>query len=327
MSIRYRKWTKFALRSALYRRGAANLIITRRCDLACSYCRATQVRTPELSVNEWHGIVQQLRRGYSVFTLSGGEPLLYKALPELVERIAPLGIIGLCTNLKRISEADLQNLQQLDYLNFSIDHIDKREISKKNAFGKLELLREYAKYNQYQLQGTTVIGWRNYQEVPAIIERMSQLKIPTNLQLIQHPANEDAFNTPERLQELLRLQDELLTMQRQGYLIDESRSYLSGMSGFVTEQHQVNCLAGESYLAVNCDGRLMPCQDSSPVGRPMTQIENGKQEIIELANKRPHGCRCWWNCYHRDSEWSKSPLKFLANRAWTALTRPTPPTR
>jgi MoaA/NifB/PqqE/SkfB family radical SAM enzyme len=308
--MRIKKWAKATLKAAWRRTAAVNLIVTRRCDLACSYCHALR-KGPELSPAEWIGIAEKLSRRFSVFTVSGGEPLLYKGLPELINGLSQIGIAGLCTNARLIKEHHLAAMHGLDYLNFSIDHMGDCLTSKKTAFGKLPLLAEYAKRHSFELFGTAVITSRNIDAIPDVAREMTRHNIPLNLQLVQNPGVADAFDTPEKTTQLARLQTELLAMKRGGYLIDESDEYINGFTSYTRGDCAVTCHAGDVYLAVDTDGRLMPCQDTAAVGASLLQTTDIDAALRDLPKSIPENCRCWWNCYHRYQDWKENPLSFL----------------
>lgn len=308
--MRLTKWTRATLKSAWHRTAAVNLIVTRRCDLACSYCHAVR-KGPELAPADWLRIANKLSKRFSVFTISGGEPLLYKGLPDLINGIARIGIAGLCTNARIIKEHHLQAMPGLDYLNFSIDHTGDCSVSKKDAFGKLPLLTEYARRHSFELFGTAVITSRNIDVIPDVAREMARHGIALNLQLVQNPGALDAFDTPAKLVQLARLQTELLAMKRGGVLIDESDAYIKGMTAYVEGSCAVTCHAGDAYLAVDTDGRLMPCQASAAVGASLLGMGDIDAAVRALPQSIGSDCRCWWNCYHRYQAWKKSPLAFL----------------
>ena len=323
--MRLKKWGVAAIKAAWRRTAAINLIVTRRCDLACTYCHALR-KGKEIAPGDWIEIARRLSHRYSAFTVSGGEPLLYKGLPEVIAGISKIGIAGLCTNARMITEDHLQALEGLDYLNFSIDyageHAPGDQASRKNAFGKMPLLMEYSRRHNFELFGTAVITHRSLHAIPEVVREMARHKIPLNLQLVQRPHAEDAFDTPEKLAELASLQMELLSMKHAGYAIDESDTYIADFAEFIEGRTAVNCHAGEVYLAVDTDGRLMPCQDTAPVGLPVLEIDDIDAALQALPGSIPGGCRCWWNCYHRYQDWQRNPWLYIAQAEIGSIRRP-----
>jgi MoaA/NifB/PqqE/SkfB family radical SAM enzyme len=321
--MRIRKWAKATLRAAWQRSAAVNLIVTRRCDLTCSYCTAYG-KSADLSPQDWIKIARRIAHRFSIFTVSGGEPLLYKGLPEVINALSELGIAGLCTNARTLSESHLQAMQGLDYLNFSIDHSGDSDASPKTAYGKLPLMAEYARRRSFELRGTAVITSRNVNSIIGVAHELARYHIPLNLQLVQRPGPLNAFDTPEKVAGLKALQDELLALKRSGMAIDEPDDYIAGFVPFVEGRAAVHCMAGKAYLAIDSDGRLLPCQDTPAVGAPLhhdtTDIESALRTLPQAV---PDQCRCWWNCYHRNAAWVQNPFAFVTRSLLDRQTRVT----
>lgn len=308
--MRIRKWAKTALQAAWRGTSVANLIVTRRCDLACSYCTA-RGKSPDLAASDWIKIARRLSHRFSVFTVSGGEPLLYKGLTELMDALSQTGLAGLCTNARTLEEQHLEAMPGLDYLNFSIDHTGDSSHSPKDAFGKLEMMSHYARRHSFVLRGTAVITSRSVDSIDGIVRKLAAHDIPVNLQLVQNPGPADAFDTPEKLARLRRLQDEIVQLKQRGFDIDETGDYIRGFAPFIEKQAAVKCRAGSAYLAVDHDGRLMPCQSSAATGEPLHHDTTDVDAALRaLPMAVPEQCRCWWNCYHRDAAWTKNPVAF-----------------
>ena len=304
------KWTHATLRAIANRTATVNLIVTRRCDLSCTYCRA-RGDTPEISEDHWIHIVQGLSKTFSVFTVSGGEPLLYQNITSLINRISRHGIAGLCTNARALTRDHLEAMTGLDYLNFSIDHTGGSTVSEKTAFGKLQLMAEYAQKNSFELHGTAVITARNIDTIPSVIKTLALNKISTNLQLVLGASGGEAFDTPQKINNLKKLSNELIKMKHGGYPIRESESYIKSFSDFLENRKAVTCLAGKAYIAVDSDGCLMACQDIAPSHIRLLDIKNIDDAFKKLQKTIPEGCRCWWNCYHQYSWWYTQPITFL----------------
>lgn len=92
------------------------LYITDRCNLACRHCWVTPTLTDEpidgpVSIESYKGLIEQaILLGLSGVKITGGEPLLWKGLPELIDFLRSKGIgIAIETNGTLIDEgfADL----------------------------------------------------------------------------------------------------------------------------------------------------------------------------------------------------------------------------
>lgn len=124
--------------------------VTDKCDLRCTYCIPegfTEFEKPEnwLSFDDINRVTAAFARlGVSRFRLTGGEPLLRKNLPELIERMSLLPHVedlSLTTNGTQLTRyaSDLKKAG-LNRLNVSLDSL-RREcvntISGKDSFQKV----------------------------------------------------------------------------------------------------------------------------------------------------------------------------------------------
>ena len=88
------------LRPSLIKDDSVNLVITGKCNIHCVYCeypvRYKDAR--ELTSAEWIDVISDLRAsGYKHFMIVGGEPLLRKDWPSIVDACLP-DDVGLVTN-------------------------------------------------------------------------------------------------------------------------------------------------------------------------------------------------------------------------------------
>ena len=77
------------------------LQITRQCDLSCVFCSETE-KMPDPSYEQLQKMKNNLA-GVARIYLSGGEPLLRKDLPEILDLFYGNFIIGLPTNAIKIT--------------------------------------------------------------------------------------------------------------------------------------------------------------------------------------------------------------------------------
>ncbi len=71
----------------------AQVFVTRRCDLDCSFCTAPSNDADELTLDEWRPILERLRSwGVLGVNIVGGEPTLYRHLEGFVEIAMDLGM-------------------------------------------------------------------------------------------------------------------------------------------------------------------------------------------------------------------------------------------
>lgn len=134
------------------------LSVTDRCDLRCNYCMPvgfSDYEVPEnwLSFEEIERVVSAFAKlGVSSVRVTGGEPLLRKDLPELINRLSNVtGVddISLSTNGTQLAKHSKALKQSgLKRINVSLDSLDAKEFSTicgKNVLDKVLLGLESAK--------------------------------------------------------------------------------------------------------------------------------------------------------------------------------------
>ncbi len=96
------------------------LQITRQCDLSCVFCSETE-KMPDPSYEQLQKMKNNLA-GVARIYLSGGEPLLRKDLPEILDLFYGNFIIGLPTNAIKIT-SDLAKIlkDKIDFANVGLD--------------------------------------------------------------------------------------------------------------------------------------------------------------------------------------------------------------
>ncbi len=117
------------------------------CNLSCIYCIGTagghQISKKRLSLEEMVGLVSLLKEhaGIEKVRITGGEPLLFAPLPQLIEHISAIGImnIRLTTNGQQLQKkAFLLKKSGLQAINVSLDSLQPETFYHLSRGGKLE---------------------------------------------------------------------------------------------------------------------------------------------------------------------------------------------
>ena len=133
----------------------AQLVVTRRCNLACSYCFEFDDHSDPVPTEILEARIKKLRElGTFGISLTGGEPTMHPDLPRLIRKCRELGFFrtGMITNgfflrpelIAALNEAGLQDMQ------ISIDGVSRNEMTEKvldNLKKRLDWLREHAKFH------------------------------------------------------------------------------------------------------------------------------------------------------------------------------------
>jgi MoaA/NifB/PqqE/SkfB family radical SAM enzyme len=140
----------------------AQIIPTRRCNLACSYCNEFDHSSQPVPLSEMLARVDKLAAlGATVVTISGGEPLLHPQLEDIIRRIRHHGAIAtLITNAYLLSPQRIHALNDagLDYLQISIDNVEPDDTSKKSLRVLERKLQWLADEAEFSITINSVLG-------------------------------------------------------------------------------------------------------------------------------------------------------------------------
>lgn len=121
-----------------------NLHILEACNYSCRHCFSHFDSGRTLSVDEWKQIVDNCRKGINVceYNIAGGEPLMYRKLPELVRYIKQTGAdCSIITNgFLMTDEWIKENAALYKTIGFSIDSFNPETLIRQgrcNAKGEI----------------------------------------------------------------------------------------------------------------------------------------------------------------------------------------------
>src|SRR5687767_9852032 len=145
-----------------YRPVAAHLIVTRRCNLSCTYCNEFDDHSKPVPTSDLLRRVDLLAGlGTGIVTFSGGEPLLHPDLDVIVSRIRGHSMIAtLITNGYLLTRERIRQLNRagLDHLQISIDNVVPDEVSKKSLKVLDQKLHWLAQSAEFDVTINTVVG-------------------------------------------------------------------------------------------------------------------------------------------------------------------------
>lgn len=109
---------------AVSRPTTVSIMITRRCNLRCVMCGIPETIWPHLSVDAWKSILDDLAEwagGYCKVQFSGGEPLVFKGIYEILEHAVHRQLMpGITTNAVLVNEREAERLMNLGLSNVNV---------------------------------------------------------------------------------------------------------------------------------------------------------------------------------------------------------------
>ena len=140
----------------------AHVVVTRRCNLACTYCSEFDDFSKPVPTDEMLRRIDQLAAlGTTNITLTGGETLLHPDIEKIIARIREHGILAFqVTNgyLLTIDKIKALNRAGLDHMQISVDNVQPDEVSKKSLKVLDQKLRWLAQYAEFRVSIHSVVG-------------------------------------------------------------------------------------------------------------------------------------------------------------------------
>lgn len=303
------------------------LILTRRCNLRCSYCRIITSpkasRARELPPEAWMRIVDRfVASGRLHFIFTGGEPLLYDGLHRVLDHTAGRALTSLITNATLLDADAFRRLRRLDYLTFSWDTLgngtDDGDGLSKNPAAQLPLLVEQCRRYAITPSAIVTVTAANLGDIEPIVHALHAQGVSTLLSLIHSgdqtwdfrgDVPELTFQTAQSQQALAALVERLGALKRQGIAIAESDDFLAHMVDYVRGDFQMDCPAADDFFTIDVDGRIKACHDtpaSDQNAQTFTDYEDMRRRVRRTV--RP-GCNCYYDCYF---EARNTPLQTAA---------------
>ena len=253
----------------------AEILITRRCNLKCSFCGMAKV-AKELTSDEWAQVPNKLKElGVSFAPIYGAEPLMaFKSLLRFVGSCREVNLpCSVITNGILLTPERVESLKEvgLDSITLSIDirPLDKDAKTKSDsALSKLECLAQ----NFRDVEVICTITDRDWELLPQFITEMTQKGIWVHFDFYhtnKGQPNSKCLGTEPlmpSIEDIGIVAEELVRLKEQGYLIHpsyEALLYLLTCPNQAYHQYW-KCEVG-SFVTVNSSGAVWCCDDFCPV--------------------------------------------------------------
>lgn len=298
----------------------AHLVVTRRCNLSCGYCREYDKSSAPVPLDELKRRIRLLAELGTVFvTLTGGEPLLHPEITELVDyvrahKMVPVmnsnGYLLTRERIRALNEAGLFAIQ------ISIDNVNPNKTTAKSLRPLRRKLEDLADHAAFRVRINTVLGTGHPEEALDVAKAVVTYGFDAKCSLVR-----DEYGRVVKLDERSRqVYDEINSLGRRapGYLSEDFQLKL-------LEEGQVDwkCRAGARYFTVCEKGLVHFCESSH--GSPGTPLASYSHADIVRAFHMRKSCAptCAVAYAHQASRadgWrgqAKSPTP-IAKQCWQA---------
>jgi len=295
----------------------ASYNVTGRCNMKCIFCEWWKNDIPELSTKKALAAIDSVcNLGVPFFDLSGGEPLLRKDLIVLAKRVASHGcLVSMNTNGTLLDEDRVSEIADVfDTVVVSLD--GPKEVHDKirgvtGTYDKAVEAIRLLKANGVRAGVNSVATPWNIDILPQFIEELRSLADFAQVQPI-HPYPPSPENVPSE-QQVSQLLGYLVNLKRSdpGFLVVPTE-FLKGFEKFFKGEVPKICHAGELYIAINPEGKLLACPARSDLllGNTLT---DSVDEVLKKCDsegwRKVSACSgCWLECTVGVSMLLKNPL-------------------
>ncbi len=304
--------------------------ITHKCNYKCSYCSVWYDKTEELNTEEVLNLVDEVAEaGCVAYAVTGGEPLVRKDLPLILQRIKERGMVAkLVTNGSLVSKRIDEFAEHVDVLTFSFDTTNSKV---PEDMGIIKVLDDTviegikAAVERIPHVGfNTILTRITYDELDDIVEIATRLGIKslTFSPLLTH----FDYKSPEEysrrygevygsIEHYRRTITKLRELRDKGYPVMMSDLLLDAMYTFKVPK--MKCIAIYLQCSISPDGRLGPCFEFSRELTDSYKNKSFKELWEELGNyiAFSDNCKgCLLHCYFEPSAIFSGKPKAILSR-------------
>jgi MoaA/NifB/PqqE/SkfB family radical SAM enzyme len=293
---------------------SAQLVVTRRCNLSCSYCNEydrVSAPVPTAALENRIGRLAEMKT--AIITLTGGEPLLHPELDRIISTIRQRGILAtMLTNGTLLTPEKVRMLNKagLDQLQISIDQVRPGQTSRKCLQVLERKLQVLADYAEFDVNINTVLGGplSRPQDALTIARRARSFGFSGTVWLIHDGGGQAITLTSEQRE----IQKEIIAFNKPFYSFARYDRFQENLAqGRPNDWH---CRAGSRYLYICEDGMVHLC--SQRRGYPATPLELYGESDFDREYRSKKSCSpyCTISCVHKVAALDKfreSPLEAL----------------
>ena len=285
-----------------------NYYVTYRCNAKCGFCDIWERPSPYITLEQAAANFKDLKKlGVKVIDFTGGEPLLHRELPQLLQLAKQQKFITTVTTNCLLYPKNAQKLKGLvDMLHFSLDSPKREAHNTSRGVNCFDHVLESIKIAQDLGERPDILFTVTEHNVHEIEQVYQEICLPNKLILILNPVFD--YNSVETGDKFS--QQSLTTLESWG---KQEKVYLN--NGFIGLRrdggNQIEnpvCRAGSSTVVISPENKLiLPCYH---LGLKEFPIENNLynlyqqpevQQLIALEGKLPACQGCTINCYMQPS--------------------------
>jgi len=316
LTINLRKASRIAIGALTPNRPHhAQWLITRKCNYRCRGCNVWKEQDKrELSTEEVKRGLDILKDlGIVELVISGGDPLLRKDAPEIIEYASNLFVTTVYDN-GSMAKQNVEALRNVDFVALSLDSLDpeKNDYIKavpgawKKAMDAVETLHNEG----INVSVTPTISQLNLYEIVDITNYFTKRGIPVwyclytydqtgdEQQLFRIGKPNEEFVIKDK-QAMVKLCDTLIEMKKSNSRIFITTKLLQALRTLFLEDKRIwKCRALQNFLVLDHLGRIAGCHNHKFAGSVFDLPKIWHSEKFNLLRKTYNECtQCAYLCY------------------------------
>jgi len=285
----------------------AQLVITRNCNLSCTYCNEYTTGAPHIPAETLIRRIDMLDDlGVLIYDILGGEPLMHPALAELVAHIKSkqhgANLVTVISNGFLLTAGIIESLNAagLDLMQISVDSVHPGTQSMKSLKSLLPKLRMLNEQAHFTVKVQTVLTPETAAEYHDFRQLLADFPFEFSFSFLHQAGGKIAISGPQYLE----LFDQQKLWGGMALYEEHARALLSG-----NFSKPWQCLGGSKFLYINTNGHIQWCSQQPGANLPLDQAT--PDDLAASHCHKPCEAGCAVGCSRLISHALGEPLKSI----------------
>jgi len=285
----------------------AQLVITRNCNLSCTYCNEYTTGAPHIPAETLIRRIDMLDDlGVLIYDILGGEPLMHPALAELVAHIKAkqqgANLVTVISNGFLLTAGIIESLNAagLDLMQISVDSVHPGTQSMKSLKSLLPKLRMLNEQAHFTVKVQTVLTPETAAEYHDFRQLLADFPFEFSFSFLHQAGGKIAISGPQYLE----LFDQQKLWGGMALYEEHARALLSG-----NFSKPWQCLGGSKFLYINTNGHIQWCSQQPGANLPLDQAT--PDDLAASHCHKPCEAGCAVGCSRLISHALGEPLKSI----------------